>query len=89
MRIELCNLSLHVHFCKLCFSSLIDQPGVATFACTHGSVDLVYILEAWFAYVVAKSILYFWFASRVLRIRFTRFRFANFVRIFSLGELAM
>ena len=48
---ELCDLSLHLHVCKLCFANLIDQLGVANFAYTLGSADLVYNLKHRFAYV--------------------------------------
>ena len=52
LQVEFTRSVLHFLYCKL-----IDQPGVANFAYTRGSADLVYILELWFAYVVAESIL--------------------------------
>lgn len=50
LRMEFCNLGLHVQFCNLCFANLIDQLGVANFAYTLGSADLVYNMEIRFAY---------------------------------------
>ena len=49
-------MSLDVHFCKLCFANLNDQLGVANFAYTLGSADLVYNLKHRFAYVLFHKV---------------------------------
>ena len=72
-------MSLHVHVYNLCVAILIDRLGVANFAYTFDSADLICIC------MFVNFVLQLWFVNWVLQIQFAFFCFASFVRKFSLG----